>query len=163
MTASSIRKWRTIVAAKARRCERLEADLARERQTLAEREVALDEAVQARAETQSRQAGHEAHIVSLLDRAARVATSHYLLHDAWRGQLKEALDEARAAERKQRTALERQQEKVAQLQAALSRAQGSLDECRRKLDTLARAAAVAAELAADEEAAENLQARRYAR
>ncbi|CAB3725673.1 hypothetical protein [Paraburkholderia rhynchosiae] len=163
MSAPAIRKWRIIVAAKARRCERIEADLARERQALAERQTALDEAVQARTEAQTRQAEHEAGIVSLLDGAGRLATSLYLLHDAWRGPLKEALDEARAAERKQRTALERQQAKVAELQAALSRAKGSLDECRRKLDTLLRAAAVAAELAADEEAAENLLARRHAR
>jgi hypothetical protein len=52
---------------------------------------------------------------------------------------------------------------VAEVQAALARAQAAVDECRRKLDTLVRAAATAAELAADEEAAENLLARRYAR
>ncbi|MGN7982814.1 hypothetical protein [Burkholderia sp. 22313] len=163
MTAPVIRKWRTIVAAKARRCERLEADLARERQALAECQTLLDEAVQARTAARNDQAEHEARIVSLLDGATRLPTSHYLLHDAWRGPLKDALDEARTAERKKRTALERQQAQVAERQAALSRAEGSLDECRRKLGTLLRAAAVAAELAADEEAAENLLARRHAR
>lgn len=163
MTSPGIRKWRVIVAAKDRRRERIQADLVRERQVLAEREAALGEAVELRTQAQTRQAEHEALIVVLLDGTQSLATSQYLRHDAWRAPLKEALDETRAAERKHRTALERQQTRVADLQNALARAEGSLGECCRKLDTLLRAAAVAAELAADEEAAENLLARRYAR
>ncbi|KVA58951.1 hypothetical protein [Burkholderia cepacia] len=163
MTAPGIRKWRVIVAAKHRRRERIESDLGRERQLLAEREAVLRDAVEVRTQAHTEQIEHEAKIVALLDGTERFATSQYLLHDAWRTPLKEALDEARAVERKHRTALECQQAKVAELQAALVRAEGSLDECRRKLDTLLRAAAVAAEFAADEEAAENILARRYAR
>ncbi|SHK81158.1 hypothetical protein [Paraburkholderia terricola] len=163
MRALVIRKWRTIVAAKVRRCERIEADLARERAALAEREAQFDEAAQAHVEARQKRAEHEARIVALLDGEARVATSDYLCHDAWRAPLKEALEAARAAEHKRRTALDRQRQKVAEVQAALARAQAAVDECRRKLDTLVRAAATAAELAADEDAAENLLARRYAR
>ncbi|KVL13704.1 hypothetical protein [Burkholderia sp. MSMB1826] len=163
MTTPGVRKWRVIVAAKQRRRERIESDLTRERQLLAEREAVLRDAVELRTRAQTEQVEHEAQIVALLDGTERFATSQYLLHDAWRIPLKEALDEARAVERNSRTALERQQAKVAELQAALLRAEGSVDECRRKLDTLLCAAAVAAECAADEEAAENILARRYAR
>lgn len=162
MTKPAIRKWRVIVAAKARRCERVQADLRREREVLSERHAEFDEALQVHTEAQTRQAEHEARIAALFDGSEPLATSRYLLHDTWRGPLKEALEAARVAQSTQRTALERQQAKVSELQTALSRVKASLDECQKKLNLLLRAAAVAAELVADEEAAENLLARRHA-
>jgi hypothetical protein len=52
---------------------------------------------------------------------------------------------------------------VRETEARLARADAALDQCRAELDSVRRAAAHVAELAADEEAVDNLLARRYAR
>ncbi|KKB63290.1 hypothetical protein WM40_12350 [Robbsia andropogonis] len=163
MTALAIRQWRIIVSVKTRHCERCEADVTRERKALVERQSRLAEAMHAVTVAEKKCVEHEARIVALIDGATHVVTSDYLAHDAWRAPLKDVLMAERNAEKKCRAAVTHQQQRLADAQAALARAQSALDQCRRKLDKLLKRAAVAVELATDEEAAENLLARRHAR
>lgn len=163
MSAIAIGKWRAIVAAKTRRCGRIEQELARDRRALAERRAALDAAERARDEAGQRCAAHEEVIGALIEGAATLSGADYLRHDGWRVALKEVLESERKAVHKAAGAFERHQAKVRETEAAFARAEAALDQCRAKLQTVRRAAAHAAELAADEEAVENLLARRYAR
>jgi type III secretion system HrpB7-like protein len=163
MSAIAIGKWRAIVAAKTRRCERIEQELARDRRALAERQAAFDAAQHARDEAGQRCAAHEEVIAALIEGAETLSGADYLRHDSWRAVLKEVLEDERKAVQKAAGALERHQAKVRETEAAFARAGAALDQCRAKLQTVRRAAAHAAELAADEEAVENLLARRYAR
>ena len=163
MSAIAIGKWRAIVAAKTRRCDRIEQELARDRRALAERQAAFDAARCACDEAGQRCAAHETVIGALIAGAETLSGADYLRHDSWRVALKEVLDGERKAVQTAAGALERHQAKVRETEAALARAGAALDQCRAKLQTVRRAAAHAAELAADEEAVENLLARRYAR
>jgi type III secretion system HrpB7-like protein len=163
MSAADIGKWRAIVAAKTRRRERIEEEAARDRQALAERQAALDEAGRDVEQARERCVAHEQGMAARFRGAAMLSAAEYLRHDSWRVALKDALAAARKAEEKAAGARDRHQAKVRETEARLARADAALDQCRARLDSVRRAASHAAELAADEEAVDNLLARRYAR
>ena len=163
MSAAAIVKWRAIVAAKTRRRERIEEEAARDRQALAERQAAFEEAGRDVERARERCIAHERDMAARFRGAATLAAADYLRHDGWRVALKDALAAARKAEENAAGARDRHQAKVRETEARLARADAALDQCRAELDAVRRAAARAAELAADEEAVDNLLARRYAR
>jgi type III secretion system HrpB7-like protein len=163
MSTAAIGKWRTIVAAKDRRRERIQEELARDRRALAEREAACDEA---RSDVDLALERCRVHVEGMAARfrgATGLSVADYLRHENWRVALKDAIDAARKAEQKAAGAVDRHGARVRDTEARLARAEAALDRCRARLDAVRRAAAHAAELAADEEAVENLLARRYAR
>lgn len=163
MSMASIGKCRAIVAAKTRRRERIEEEVTRDRQALAERVAARDAAGHDVAQAQARCGAHADGMAARFRGAAAVSVADYVRHENWRVALKDALDAARKEEQKAAGAVERHQERVRAAEARLARADAALDRCRARLDEVRRAAAHAAELAADEEAVDNLLARRYAR
>jgi len=161
MSTAAIGKWRAIVAAKNRRRERIEEELARDRRALAEREAASDEA---RRDVELALERCRVHVEAMAARfhgAAGLSVADYLRHENWRVALKDAIDAARKAEQKAAGAADRHGAKVRETEARLARADAALDRCRARLDAVRRAASHAAELAADEEAVENLLARRF--
>jgi type III secretion system HrpB7-like protein len=162
MSTAAIGKWRVIVAAKDRRRARIEEELARDRRALAERQAACDEA---RRDVELALERCRAHVEGMAARfhgAEGLSVADYLRHENWRVALKDALDAARKAEQKAAGAVDRHGARVREMEARLARADAALDRCRARLDAVRRAAALAAELAADEEAVDNLLARRYA-
>ncbi len=163
MSTAAIGKWRAIVAAKTRRRERIEEEAARDRRALAEREAACDAARRDVEHAQARCGAYADGMAARFRGAAAVSVADYVRHENWRVALKDALDAARKEEQKAAGAVERHQERVRAAEARLARADAALDRCRARLDDVCRAAAHAAELAADEEAVDNLLARRYAR
>jgi len=163
MSTAAIGKWRAIVAAKNRRRERIEEELARDRRALAEREAASDEARRDVALALERCRVHVEAMAARFHGAAGLAVADYLRHENWRVALKDAIDAARKAEQKATGAVDRYGVRVRETEARLARADAALDRCRTRLDAVRRAAALAAELAADEEAVDNLLARRHAR
>ena len=162
MSTAAIGKWRAIVAAKTRRRERIEEELTRDRRALAEREAACDAARREVDVAKGRCGAHADGMAARFRGAAAVAVADYVRHENWRVALKDVLDAARK-EQKAAGAVERHQERVRAAEARLARADAALDRCRARLDEVRRAAAHAAELAADEEAVDNLLARRFAR
>jgi type III secretion system HrpB7-like protein len=162
MSAAAIGKWRAIVAAKTRRRERIEEEAACDRRALAEREAARDAARREVEQAQARCGAHADGMAARFRGAAALSVPDYVRHENWRVALKDALDAARKEEQKAAGAVERHQERVRAAEARLARAGAALDRCRARLDEVRRAAAHAAELAADEEAVDNLLARRYA-
>lgn len=163
MSRAAIGKWRVIVAAKDRRRERIQEELARDRRALAEREAACDEARRDVDLALERCRVHVEGMAARFRGATGLSVADYLRHENWRVALKDAIDAARKAEQKAAGAVDRHGARVRDTEARLARAEAALDRCRARLDAVRRAAAHAAELAADEEAVENLLARRYAR
>ncbi|WP_198117361.1 hypothetical protein [Massilia rhizosphaerae] len=163
MSRADIGKWRVIVAAKDRRRERIQEELARDRRALAEREAACDEARRDVDLALERCRVHVEGMAARFRGATGLSVADYLRHENWRVALKDAIDAARKAEQKAAGAVDRHGARVRDTEARLARAEAALDRCRARLDAVRRAAAHAAELAADEEAVENLLARRYAR
>lgn len=161
MSAPAIGKWRAIVAAKTRRRERVEEELTCDRHALAEREAALDETRREEELAGERCAAHEQCMTARFGAATALSAADYVRHDQWRVALKDALAAARKAGEKAAGAAERHRAKVRETETRLARADAALDQCRAELDSVRRAAAHAAELAADEEAVENLLARRH--
>jgi type III secretion system HrpB7-like protein len=162
MSAAAIGKWRAIVAAKNRRRERIEEELTRDRHALAERQAACDAARRDVELALERCRTHVEGMAARFRGAAGLSVADYLRHENWRVALKDALDAARKAEQKAAGAVDRHEARVRETQARLARADAALDRCRARLDAVRRAALHAAELAADEEAVDNLLARRYA-
>jgi type III secretion system HrpB7-like protein len=162
MSTAAIGKWRTIVAAKDRRRERIQDELARDRRALAEREAACDEARRDVDLALERCRVHVEGMAARFRGATGLSVADYLRHENWRVALKDAIDVARKAEQKAAGAVDRHGARVRDTEARLARAEAALDRCRARLDAVRRAAAHAAELAADEEAVDNLLARRYA-
>jgi type III secretion system HrpB7-like protein len=160
--STAIGKWRTIVAAKDRRRERIQDELARDRRALAEREAACDEARRDVDLALERCRVHVEGMAARFRGATGLSVADYLRHENWRVALKDAIDAARKAEQKAAGAVDRHGARVRDTEARLARAEAALDRCRARLDAVRRAAAHAAELAADEEAVDNLLARRYA-
>jgi len=162
MSTATIGKWRVIVAAKDRRRGRIEEELARDRRALAEREAACDEARHDVDQALERCRAHVEGMATRFRGATGLSVADYLRHENWRVALKDGLDAARKAEQKAAGAVDRHVARVRETEARLARAEAALDRCRARLDAVRRAAAHAAELAADEEAVDNLLARRYA-
>lgn len=162
MSTAAIGKWRVIVAAKDRRRERIQEELARDRRALAERQAACDEARRDVDLALERCRVHVDGMAARFRGATGLSVADYLRHENWRVALKDAIDAARKAEQKAAGAVDRHGARVRDTEARLARAEAALDRCRARLDAVRRAAAHAAELAADEEAVDNLLARRYA-
>ena len=158
---AAIGKWRAIVAAKNRRRERIEEELARDRRALAERAAACDEARHDVDQALERCRVHVEGMAARFHGGAGLSVADYLRHENWRVALKDAIDAARKAEQKAAGAADRHGAKVRETEARLARADAALDRCRARLDAVRRAALHSAELAADEEAVENLLARRF--
>ena len=161
MSTAAIGKWRAIVAAKNRRRERIEEELARDRRALAERAAACDEARHDVDQAQERCRVHVERMAARFHGGAGLSVADYLRHENWRVALKDAIDAARKAEQKAAGAVDRHGAKARETEARLARADAALDRCRARLDAVRRAALHSAELAADEEAVENLLARRF--
>jgi len=150
--------WHTLIEAKSRQRRRVEAEICMAQQAVVDAQAAAQDSRQACDMARDRLRGHMARMNSMIASPVLSADA-YLQHDAFRGQLDDAVLQAEQAVAAAHAAVA---EREAELQArrhALARLDAMLEQCRKTAQRIDQQEETQRELATEEEAVEAILAR----